>query len=102
MIVRTWTGRVHPGKGREYLAFLGGTVLPQISALPGSLGARVLRGVGPRSDEFMVLTEWTDLESIGAFAGPDPSVAVVEDEARALLAEYDPTVHHYEVALEAD
>lgn len=102
MIVRTWKGRVHPGKGRDYLAFLETSVFPKISELPGSLGARALRGVGDAGDEFLVLTEWTDLDAVKAFAGADPEVAVVEPEARTLLAEYDPKVVHFEVVLEAE
>lgn len=102
MIVRTWTGRVHPGKEREYLAFLQATVFPEISALPGSLRARVLRGVEERSEEFLVLSEWTDMEAVKAFAGTNPNVAVVEPEAKALLADYDVQVRHFEVVLEAE
>lgn len=102
VIVRTWKGRVHPGKGREYLAFLENEVFPHISGLPGSLGARVLRSVGRSGDEYLVMSEWRDLESVKAFAGDDPSQAVVEPEAQALLAEYDRRVEHYEVVLEAE
>ncbi len=102
MIVRMWKGRVRPGKGREYVAFLETSVFPGIRELPGNLGARALRGVGGAGDEFLVLTEWTDLESVKAFAGDDVDVAVVEPEARALLAAYDPGVEHFEVVLDQD
>lgn len=102
MIVRSWKGRVHPGRGPDYLAFLEGTVFPEIRALPGNLGARALRSVEETGDDFLVLTEWVDLEAVTSFAGPDPGVAVVPDEARALLADYDARVEHFELVLEAE
>ncbi|MDX1494265.1 MAG: antibiotic biosynthesis monooxygenase [Longimicrobiales bacterium] len=102
MIVRTWKGRVKPGKGREYVTFLEKEIFPQISALPGSLGARVLRRVEGSGEEYLVMSEWRDLESVRAFADDDLGVAVVEPEAQALLAEYDGRVAHYEVVLQAE
>lgn len=100
MIVRMWRGRVHPGSGPAYLAHLESSVFPQIRALPGNHGARVLQGLSD-DDEFLVLTEWTDLEAVSAFAGPSADVAVVPKEARALLASYDSHVQHLEVVLES-
>lgn len=100
MIVRMWSGRVHPGSGSAYLAFLRDHVFPGMRSLPGNLSARAIRGVAGHEDTFVVESEWTDLEAVSAFAGPDPDVAVVPAEARELLASYDGHVRHFNVVLE--
>ena len=102
MIVRMWTGRARGGAESDYVAYLEEHVFPEIRAVPGSLGARVLRDPSGVEREFLVLTEWTDLEAVKAFAGPDPDVAVVPEAAQALLASYDARVRHLEVVLESE
>src|SRR5205823_2681338 len=49
--------------------------------------------------EFLALTLWDSLDSVKRFAGDDPEVAVVEPEARAVLADFDDFARHYEVAV---
>jgi len=100
VIVRTWEGRVRPGMADQYVEHLTAHVLPEIRALPGHRGARVLRGVGEASDDFMVLTFWSDVASIEAFAGPDIGHSVVPEEARAVLTEYDERARHFEVVVD--
>lgn len=50
-----------------------------------------------RHDEFLVITLWDSMDAIRRFAGEDSERAVVEPEARAVLAEFDDFVRHYEV-----
>lgn len=100
MIVRMWGGRARPGRELDYLAHLEGVVIPEIRALPGNLGARVFRGVEGDGESFVVLTYWTDLDSVAAFSGPDRESAVVPIEAQRLLSEYDLRVRHFEVVLD--
>lgn len=100
MILRSWQGRPKPGKEAEYLAFLENVIFPEIRALPGNRSAKALRAVGEEG-AILVLTGWDDLDAVTAFAGEDPSVAVVPPEAQSLLADYDPDVQHFEVVLEA-
>ena len=52
--------------------------------------------------EFLAVTLWESIEEIKKFAGDDPDVAVVEPEARAVLAEFDVVVGNYEMAWSAD
>jgi len=47
---------------------------------------------------FLALTLWDSMETIKAFAGPDPAVAVVEPEGRAALSQFDGFASHYQVA----
>jgi hypothetical protein len=48
--------------------------------------------------EFLAVTLWDSMETLRKFAGADPAVAVVEPEARAVLAEFDDFATHYELA----
>ena len=99
MIVRMWGGRAKPGLGADYVAHLESDVLPEIERLPGSLGAQVLRAAGEDSESFVVLTYWTDIEAVVAFAGPDRDVAVVPESAQRLLSEFEPGVRHFDVVI---
>jgi heme-degrading monooxygenase HmoA len=63
----------------------------------GHRGARVLRRDDGGQVEFLVMTFWDSMDAVRRFAGEDPERAVVEPEARAVLAEYDELVRHYEV-----
>ena len=100
MIVRMWTGRANAGDELTYVAYLEQVVIPEIRSLSGNRGAQVLRGAGESDRDFVVLTYWTDLLSIEAFAGSDVSVAVVPAEAQALLSDFEPVANHFEVVLE--
>jgi heme-degrading monooxygenase HmoA len=84
----------------DYVAHLEDAVLPEIKALPGYRGAQVMRGAGEAAESFVVLTYWSDLDAVEAFAGPDRDAAVVPEEAQTLLAEYDHRVRHFEVVLD--
>jgi heme-degrading monooxygenase HmoA len=97
MVVRSWEGRSHPGAGLEYFTYLTEAVIPAIREVPGNQGVQVLRGVGAAADSFMVLTFWSDVASIEAFAGADAEHAVVPPEAQALLADFDARARHFDV-----
>jgi heme-degrading monooxygenase HmoA len=99
MIVRTWTGVVKPGAALGYIAFLNDHMVPGIRSVAGNLGITILQGSGDLHDEFLVISRWMDLSSLVAFAGPDPEVAVVPEEAQALLSTWDDRAKHFEVAL---
>jgi hypothetical protein len=43
------------------------------------------------------VTQWESIDSIRAFAGSDPDVAVVPDKVRGMMVEYDRTVRHCQV-----
>ena len=47
--------------------------------------------------ELFVLTRWSSMAAIRAFAGSNPGRAVVEPGAVAALTDYDRTVQHYGV-----
>ena len=96
MILRLWKGRSTNGMADAYLRHVTTEVFPKLKGIAGFAGGRVLRRpIGDRV-EFLVLTEWTTWEAIRAFAGDSPEIAVVEPEARAVLADYDERVLHFE------
>lgn len=98
MIARLWRGVAVAGNADAYQRHATQTVFPSLRAISGHRGVFLLkRTVGGRT-EFLALTLWDSLDAIRAFAGDDPETAVVEPEARAVLAEFDDFVRHYEVA----
>ena len=75
------------------------TVVPSARG-PGRPSRRLAaaaRGRRPRPSS-SPLTLWESLDSIAAFAGNDIATAIVEPEARAVLADFDDFAGHYEVA----
>ncbi|MFZ5501011.1 MAG: antibiotic biosynthesis monooxygenase family protein [Candidatus Micrarchaeota archaeon] len=100
MIVRTWRGRAaNSGNADAYARHLEKSVFPKLGQIPGHRGAYLLRRDSDGGLEILVLTMWESMDAVRAFAGDHPETAVVEPAARAVLAEYDTTVNHYEVVL---
>ena len=97
MIVRSWRGRASPAKPDAYPTHFAHNVLRALRGTDGFLGATLLRETQGDVIEFLVLTRWTSLEAIRAFAGADVGNAVVEPEGVAALVSFDPRVRHYEV-----
>jgi heme-degrading monooxygenase HmoA len=94
MIARLWRGRAKSAKDADtYQRHVTTKVLPELKGIAGHRSAQVLR----RGEEFLVITFWESMDAIRRFAGEDPERAVVEPEARAVLAEFDDLVQHYEV-----
>jgi heme-degrading monooxygenase HmoA len=100
MIVRIWRGREGKGHAGAYRRHLEGAVFPQLAALPGFMGASLLQRDEGGEAEMLVMTKWASMEAIEAFSGPRPERAVVEPEARAVLASFDEVVTHHEVVSE--
>ena|SRR5216683_2573233 len=98
MIVRTWRGQATNANADAYFRHVTGTVFPLLKGLAGHHGAWLLRRQVDGQTEFLALTLWESLDSIRAFAGRDVDTAIVEPEARAVLADFDDFAHHYEVA----
>jgi heme-degrading monooxygenase HmoA len=69
--------------------------------LPGFIGAHLSRRTIGDRVEFLVLTRWQSIDAIRVFTGADVGKAVVEPAAMAALTDFDSTVQHYEVIIEA-
>ena len=95
MIIRVFRPTIHPGKEREFEAFLRDTAVPLVSRQAGLVAQHVGRPRDPSSTEYVYVTVWEDVESIRAFAGERWQEAVIApDEEHLLEATW---IGHYEV-----
>jgi heme-degrading monooxygenase HmoA len=97
MILREWRGRTEPERADAYPAHFVHRVVPELRHIQGFVGAELLRHDGGNVVEFTVLSRWTSMEAIRAFAGSDPGRAVVEPGAVAALSDFDEHVTHHMV-----
>jgi uncharacterized protein YciI len=98
IILRQWTACTSKEQWPRYRAHFSTKVLPDLRRISGFLGATLFVQHAGDEVEILVETSWRSLESIRAFAGPDVEAAVVSDEAKAMLTEFDGHVRHYEIA----
>jgi antibiotic biosynthesis monooxygenase (ABM) superfamily enzyme len=98
MITRMWRGWTAIDDADAYETFLLGELFPSMRQIPGFRGADVLRRVDGGEVAFVTLTRFDSLDAIRAFAGEDYEAPVLEPEALALLARYEPRAVHYETA----
>ena len=100
MVERVWSARAASHDGAvAYAAYFRRVVLPELAAVAGYRGAKLLQRDLRGGVEIVVSTRWDSLEAIRAFAGDDITTAVVEPEALAVLHHSDPTVVHRNVLL---
>ena len=99
MICRYWRGLVRPESPDAYIEHLRAHTFPQLARIPGFQGASLMKRKLATGVEFIVQTRWDSLDAIVAFAGDDPEAAVVPEEARRLMVEYDVRARHYEVVV---
>ena len=103
MIARLWRGQTAIATNTEaYFRYLTGTLFPSLKDLAGHHGAWIMRRDVDGRTEFLAMTLWESRQAIEAFAGADIAKAIVEPEARAVLAEFDEFARHYEVAFRTD
>ena len=97
MISRHWTGIAKRDRADDYVEHLETDTFPRLGVLPGFVRATILRRERDEGTEFRIVTLWESLSSIRAFAGSDIEAAVVPDEVKAMMADYDRRATHYEV-----
>ena len=101
MILRRWSARATGDGAQQYIRHFHQEVLPHLQQVGGYQGALLLRREINALFEIQVLTFWDTMDAIGQFAGTDVDSAVVEDEAKAVLHDFDTRVTHCEVVLDA-
>lgn len=101
-VARSWSARATAAGAEAYLAHFQKAVLPALREIDGHRGALVLRR--PEGDlvRITVLTLWESMAAVERFAGADAEAAVVEPAARAVLADFDPRVEHFELTLHSE
>ncbi len=97
MILRMWKARSTVEKMGEYVQHATKKVFPALRAIEGHRGAYLLCRAVDGAIELVVLTLWESMGAVRKFAGVEPEKAVVEPEARAILAGFDNSVTHFEV-----
>lgn len=100
MICRIWRAAASPDGAKAYREHFTKSVLPNLGRIEGFSGAYLLEREGDEEIEVQVMTLWHSLDAVRAFAGSDMDNAVVEPEARALLARYDTVVSHHTVVID--
>lgn len=102
MILRSWRARASTSGAAAYAEHFRVSVLPALKGVEGFVSGQLWSE--PRDDgvELLVLTRWSSIDAIRAFAGERYEQAVVEPEAVAALIEFDTTVRHFDVVEEAD
>jgi heme-degrading monooxygenase HmoA len=100
VIIRVFRPTIHPGKEREFEAFLRDTAVPLVSQQSGLVAQYVGKPRDPSTTEYVYVTVWEDVESIRAFAGESWQEAVITpDEEHLLKATW---IGHYDVVPTTD
>lgn len=98
MIARIWRGKASTEKASDYERHFTTHVAPRLRELAGQRGAYLLRREHDGEVEFLAVTLWDSIDSIRAFSGQNPDVAIVEPEGRAALSSFDDFARHYDIA----
>jgi heme-degrading monooxygenase HmoA len=99
-ISRHWRGLAKAGEAANYIRHLEDETFPQLARLAGFRSATILQRPVASGVEFLIVTTWESIDAIRQFAGEPVEQAAVPDRVRAMMAEYDTTVTHYEIASE--
>lgn len=97
MIERVWSARTTREGAVEYADYFRRIVVPELAAIDGYRGARLLERELEGAIEVVVVTRWDSLDAIRLFAGDELDRAVVHDDAARLFSDFDSKVRHYGV-----
>jgi antibiotic biosynthesis monooxygenase (ABM) superfamily enzyme len=102
MISRIWHGWTTPGNADRYEALLKDDIFVAIQdrRIRGFRGIQLLRRSAGEEVEFVTIMWFDSVDAVQEFAGQDYRVAVVPQEARALLSHFDSHSQHYQVRAE--
>jgi quinol monooxygenase YgiN len=95
MIVRVFRGQIRPGHHAEFERKFREISLPLVQAQPGLTSVVIGRPVPAAPDEFVMISTWTDVAALRAFAGADYTAAVIPHGMEEHMVRS--WVHHYEV-----
>ena len=100
MIARLWHGVTTPENATKYEELLRDEILPGIHRVEGYRGAYLLRREVSGGTEFITFTIFDSMDAVRRFAGDDFEAAVVPEEARQLLTDFDRRSVHYTIVSE--
>ena len=96
MVLRVWRALADPAQRDAYPEHFRRRVIPELQAIPGFIDADLVTRDAGDAVEFTVLTRWRSMDAIRQFAGDDPTRAVVEPAAAAVLRSFERDVTHYD------
>jgi heme-degrading monooxygenase HmoA len=100
MISRIWHGWTAHENADKFESLLRADVLPGIHRIRGYAGAYLMRRDAANNEvEFVTLTQFTDINAVIEFAGPDYERAVIAPGAVKLLSHFDARSAHYHTLL---
>jgi heme-degrading monooxygenase HmoA len=97
MIARIWRGVVAATDADAYADYMLETGVPGYKSTPGNRGVYMLRRISEAGCEFVMVSLWSSMDDVRAFAGDDVEQAVFYPEDDKFLVERDLRVRHYEV-----
>jgi hypothetical protein len=97
MISRHWIGIVKADRVSDYLFHLEKTVMPNLNSNKGLKNAYYLKREVKDGTEFLIVTEWDNVESIKLFAGENYEQAIVDPYAKSMMITFDKKVRHYTI-----
>ncbi len=97
MIARVWRGWTSRENADAYEKLLRERVLPALKQRDGYRGGYILRQESNDEDECVVMNVFDSQAAVRAFAGPEYTIPVFEQEARQLLSKVKPVARHDEV-----
>ena len=97
MIARIWRGVVAATDADAYADYMLETGVPGYTSTTGNQGVYMLRRTTEAGCEFVMVSLWSSMDDVRAFAGDDVEQAVFYPEDDKFLVERDLRVRHYEV-----
>lgn len=98
IVLRRWSSRIRTADERDYVAYIEATGLDDYRATPGNLGCQMLlRSLPDGTSEVTMLSWWTSMAAVEAFAGADVSLARYYPEDDRFLLEKPEHVEHHRV-----
>jgi antibiotic biosynthesis monooxygenase (ABM) superfamily enzyme len=94
-IIRVFRARVKPGADEEFRRFFTVDALALMRSQPGCLEVRIGLPTPDSPRDFLMITKWSDLDSLAGFAGGDWREAVIDHGEAHLLEEVE-TQHYVE------
>lgn len=94
-LCRLWRAVAKAQRADDYVAHLRAETIPALERIDGFVDLRILRRDADEGVEFLIVTEWTSIDAIRAFAGDDVDRAVVPERVDAMLIGYERVVRHY-------